>query len=686
MAKVIKTDCGLCVNCCGLDVHVENDRIVKIEGTKEHWLNKGEICPKGEALIDWVYSRNRLKYPMKKVDGRFQRISWDQAMEEIAAKLNALKEKYGSHTLMLWTGSVGVEHIEMSYFMQRFRGAFGSPHFYNAEGICFRTRILSRQITFGRCPAEEPYNSEVVILWGHNSDASYFTEGRMLRERVKNNGMKLIVIDPRRIPLANYGIYLQPRPGTDCAIALAMMNVIIAEDLWDKEFVEKWTIGFDKLIEHVKAYTPEKMEIISGVPASEIRHVARLYATAKGACILEGVGSTNQQINGLQTHRASSILQAITGNIDVPGGWVTSPMLPLTDMRLPVEEQPLGAEEFPVFYQFGKRPAPYGVSSLLTEAIIKEKPYPIKAFINSGGNPAVTFPDTKRFMEAMKNIELNVCIDPYMTETAVLADYVLPACTFLEETGVGGFPYCLTFCTPYVMLRKKCIEPLYESKPVWWIYSAMGRALGYAEHFPWNTDEEVAEFLFSKSVISYQKLVDNPGGCYFGVKEYKAYEKIGFSTESGKVELYSKRLEEFFGFPGIPTHVEPSTSPIANPALAREYPEILITGARQLEYIDAQMRYLPRLRVLRPEAEADIHPVTAKKYDIIQGELIGVETPRGMIKIKANVTKDIKEGVISIPHGWATANVNILLDCTMRDPISGYMEMRGVACRVVKLG
>ncbi|EFK09325.1 molybdopterin oxidoreductase, partial [delta proteobacterium NaphS2] len=511
MAQIIKTDCGLCVNCCGLDVHVEDDRIIKIEGTKEHWLNAGSMCPKGEHLMDWVYSPNRLKYPMKKVNGRFQRISWDQAMDEIAARLNVLKEKYGSHTLMLWTGSVGVEHIEMSYFMQRFRGAFGSPHFYNAEGICFRTRILARQMTFGRCPAEEPRNSNLVILWGNNPDASYFMNGKMIRERVAQ-GMKLVVIDPRRIPLADHGIYLQPRPGTDCAIALAMMNVIITEELWDKEFVDKWTSGFDKLTEHVKAYTPEQVEIISGVPAADIKNVARLYATTDGSCILEGVCSTNQQINGLQTHRANAILQSITGNVDVPGGWVTTPMLPLTDMRLPVEEKPLGAEEFPVFYQFGKRPAPYGSSSLLTEAIIKEKPYPIKAFINAGGNPAVTFPDTKRFMEAMKNIELNVCIDPFMTETGELADYVLPACTFLEETGVGGFPYCLSHCTPYVMLRKKCIEPLHESKAVWWIYNELGRKLGYEEYFPWKTDEEVVEYLFSKSVIPYQKLVDNPEG------------------------------------------------------------------------------------------------------------------------------------------------------------------------------
>jgi formate dehydrogenase (coenzyme F420) alpha subunit len=683
MAQIIKTDCALCVNCCGVDAYVENGRLVKIEGTPEHWLNEGALCPKGERLVEWVYSPDRLKSPMKKVNGRFQTISWDLALDEIAAKLKELKEEYGGHTLALWTGSVGVENIELSAFMQRFRGAYGSPNFFNAEGICFRSRILARQITFGRYPVEEPEKANCIILWGHNPDASYFMTAARIRKMAKK-GLRLITIDPRRIPLAKEGIYIQPRPGTDCAIALAMMHVIIREDLWDKEFVRKWTMGFDRLVEHVQEFTPEKAEIISGVPASEIRNIARIFATSKGACIMEGVGSLQQVTNGLQTCRAFAILETITGNIDVPGGWATTPMLPLADLRLPLDEKPLGAIEYPVFYKFGKRPAPYGSPSLMTDAILREKPYPIKAFFSAGSNPAVTFPDTKRFMEAMRNVDLFVNIDPFMTETSQMADYALPACTFLEETGIGGYPLGLSHGVPYIMMRKKVIERLHESRQIWWIFSELGRKLGYAEYFPWNTDEEVLENFLSNSIISYQKLTDNPGGCYFAEKTYKVYEKKGFSTESGKAEIFSEGLQRF-GFPGLPTYIEPHQSPVVNPELAKKYPEILLSGARQLEYHAAQMRNLSRLRTARPEADAEIHPVTAKKYDIVHGEMIGVETPRGMIKIKADVTQDIMEGVISVPYGWATANVNILLDSTLRDPISGYIELRGIACRVVKL-
>ncbi len=681
--EVIKTDCGLCINCCGINAYVEDGKLVKVEGIPEHWLNKGELCPKGEQLVDLLYSPARLKYPMKKVNGHFLRLSWDDALGEIATKLQELKDNYGAHTLATWTGSVGVEHFEMAAFNQRFRGAFGTPNFFNAEGICFRTRILARQITFGRYPVEEPKNANCIILWGRNPDESYWPLGRIVRERVEA-GAKLITIDPRRIPISKLGIYLQPRPGTDGAIALAMMNVIIEEHLWDKEFVEKYTTGFDRLMEHVKEYTPEKAEAISSVPATEIRRVARIFATTKSACILEGVGHMNQFTNGLQTNRAYSILMSITGNVDVPGGWVTCPQVRLADLRLPIDENPLGYEEFPIFHQFGRRPPPYGSASLLTETMKSGKPYPIKAFISSGSNPAVTFPDTNLFLDGINNLELFVSIDPNMTETGQLADYVLPACTFLEETGIGGFPYGISYCEPYIMMRRKVVEPLYESKPIWLIWSELGRKMGYAEHFPWNTDEEVAEHFFSTSGVTLKDLNDHPEGVYFGKKEYRLFETKDFGTASGKIELYSARMEEL-GFPGLPGHEEPQQSAVSNPEFAKQYPEALLTGNRRVEYIDAQMHDVPALRARVPNAEAEINPITAAKYGIMQGEMIAVETPRGSIKVKASVTEDIKPGIVSVPHGWAEANCNVLLDAKLLDPVSGYITLNSVACRIVNL-
>lgn len=682
--EMIQTDCALCINCCGIDCYVEDGKLVKVEGTPDHWLNKGAICAKAKFLVEGTYSPNRLKYPMKKVNGKFERVSWDQALTEIADKLKELKEKYGARTLATWTGSVGVEHFEMAAFNQRFAKAYGSPNFFNPEGICFRTRILARQITFGRYPVEQPRNAKLIILWGHNPEESYFPIGKDIRERLDKNELDLVVIDVRKIPLAQQALYLQPRPGTDCAIALAMMNTIITEDLYDHEFVEKWCEGFDKLVEHVKKYTPERAEEISGVSAADIRRVARMFANTKEAAILEGVGHLNQYQNGLQTERAFNILIAITGKVDRPGGWVTCPQIRLADLRVPIEEKNLGYEEYPVFHQFNKRTPPYGSASMMTEAMISEKPYPIKAFFSSGSNPALTFPDTNRFLEALKHLDLFVSIDPYMTETSQLADYALPACTFLEETGIGGFPYAISHCVPYIILRKKVIEPLYESKPIWWIWSELGHKIGLGEYFPWKSDEEVAEHMFSTTGVTYQQLVENPAGMYFGEIEYELFNRVGFATESGKVELYCKQMKELGADP-LPEHVEPEQSYVANPELANLYPETLLTGARNQEYIGAQMHDVPGLRSLMGEPYARIHPVTAKKYDIIDGEMMGVETPRGRIKIRAKVTDEMRPGAVSIPHGWAQANVNLLLDSRVRDKVSGYITMRGNACRLVKI-
>ncbi|MDD4170229.1 MAG: molybdopterin-dependent oxidoreductase [Desulfotomaculaceae bacterium] len=683
--EIIKTDCGLCVNDCGIDCYVEDGKLIKIEGTPGHVINNGKLCSKGKYRVETVYSPNRLKHPIKKVDGRFQKISWDQAYEEIASKLLALKEQYGAHTLFSSTGSVGIEHFEFAAFNQRLTKAYGTPNMFNPEGICFRTRILARQIAFGKYTIEEPRNAKLIILWGHNPDESYFVIGDDIRKRIKTGELKLIVIDVRRIPLAKEeSIYLQPRPGTDAAIALAMINVIIEEGIYDHEFVENWTTGFEKLAEHVKQYTPEKAEEISGVPAASIRMIARMFANTKGACILEGIGHMNQYANGLQTERCFGILMAITGNIDRPGGWVTCPQIRLSDLRVPIEEKALGYDEYPLFHQFNKTPPPYGSASMMTEAMITGKPYPVKALITSGGNQAITFPDTKRFLEGIKNLELFVAIDPCMTETTRLADYVLPACTTLEETGIGGFTWCVSYCVPYIMLRKKVIEPLYESKPIWKIWSELGHKMGYGELFPWKTDEEVAKHFLSASSVTYEQLLENPEGMFYGEIEYEIYKEKGFRTESKKVELYSARMEAL-GAEGLPSHVEPQQSAVANPELAKEYPETLLTGARHQEYINAQGHDIPGLEAKLPEAEAWISPVTAKKYDIINGEMVGVETTQAMIKIKAKVTDDIRPGAVSVPHGWAEANCNLLLDSTVRDNVSSYITLNGNACRLVKL-
>ncbi len=681
--QVIKTDCALCVNCCGINAYVSQGRLIKVEGMKEHPVNRGGLCPKGEKLIEYAYAEDRLKYPMKKENGSWKRISWDEALDTIADKLKAIKEEYGPQALALYCGSVGVEHLEAAFFAQRFRGAYGTPNMLSVETGCFRPRILTRQITFSRYITEDVERANCIVLWGHNPVDSRWIVADWVREAVNNRGAKLITIDPRRIELADLGLHLQLRPGTDCALALGMMNVIISEGLQDQEFIDEWTIGFDKLKEHVKAYPPEKVAEITWVPPEDIRKAARIFAAQKGATIVQGTATLDRQVNDVQNSRALALLQAITGNVENPGGWVSNRIIPLSDLRVPIQggELPLGEEEFPLHNMLWGRRAAYAHAMVFPKAVLEEKPYPIKALIVTAGNPALTLPDSKTYRKALEKLDLLVTIDIFMSETAALSHIVLPACSFLEQTGIGGYPIGLMHGISYIMKRKQVIPPTGESKPDWLIWSELGRRMGYGEYFPWQTDEEMVDHLLIPSKLSLAKLEEHPAGLLYAPKADYLYKTMGFKTPSGKVEIYSETLKEA-GFDPLPHHVEPTRSPVSTPEIAEEYPLIMITGVRIREYIHTQLRNIPAVRAMAPEPVAELHPADAAKYGIVDGQHMIVETKEGSLRLLARVSPDIVERVISVPHGWAEANVNELVHTGLLDPILGCPEDKGLMCRV----
>lgn len=314
--REVLTDCTLCYHSCGCKVTVEGGKAVKVEGLESHPLNKGKLCPRGEAMLENIYNPDRLRYPMKRTKSGWERISWDQALTEIAEKLTTLKDEFGPSVLGVFSGSIGVENPEMAGLTQRFRAAFGSPNFFSVESLCYRMRIRTRQITFGKYPTEE-LDSNLYILWGHNPDESDFP----LLLALKNNlekGAKLVVIDPKRIPLADRAdMYLKITPGTDGAMALAMINVIINEHLYDREFIESYTYGFDRLVPHIQAYTPEWAEGITWIPADDIRRLARLFATTKGAGIYQGTATQDQTANGTQNSRVFAInITSVEGQME----------------------------------------------------------------------------------------------------------------------------------------------------------------------------------------------------------------------------------------------------------------------------------------------------------------------------------------------------------------------------------
>jgi anaerobic selenocysteine-containing dehydrogenase len=657
---------------------VEDEKAVKIEGLESHPLNKGELCPRGEAALENIYSPERLKYPMKKVNGTFERISWDQALDEIAAKLNRLKEEFGPQVLGVFSGSIGVENLEMAGLVQRFKAAFGSPNFFSVESVCYRMRIRTRQITFGKYPTEE-LDSNLYILWGHNPEESDFPLNLALKENMKK-GAKLVVVDPKRIPLADKAdMYLRIRPGTDGAMALAMIHVIINEKLYDEEFVEKYTLGFDKLVPHVQRFTPEWAQEITWVPAEDIRKLARLFATTKGASIYQGTCTQDQTANGTQNSRAFAVLQTITGNINTPGGWVISPRLPLGNAGMKVEREPLGADTYPLFFEVWGRKSPYGVVTMVPESI----PDKLKAFLVVGGNPLITMPDTNAFTEAFRKLDLLVVHDLFMTQTGQEADYVLPACSHLEKWGVA-YTYNVCHCLPYLMLRKKCIEPLHESWSEWKLLTELSKRLGMGDLFPWKSEEEFVAFELGPSGLSFDYLLnEKPEGDYYQEKTYGIPDDL-FRTPSHKIEIYSDALEKVGANP-LPDYQEPHRSPLSlDVDTLKKYPLILSTGNRNYYYTHSQHRNIQKLREKVPEPFVEMGTETARKHGLQEGDKVTVATNRGQVTMKLRVNERVAEGVVLVPHGWGgESNVNLLTDTQCRESIMGYPEMKSLMCNVM---
>jgi len=668
-----------------MNVYLEQGKIVKVEGMPEHPLNKGILCPKGEAAVEYFYSPDRLKYPMKRVNGDWKRISWDEALDTIVNKLNQVKENDGAKAFAIAIGmSILLSGSSTVGLIRRFCYAFGSPNCFSVESMCYRCRIISYMLTYGRFRVADPENSSCVLLWASNPTNSNPMLAKSIL-RAKDRGAKLIVVDPRRTPLAKEAdLHIRPRPGSDCALLMSMMNVIISEELYDEDFVRNWTFGFDKLAEHVKAYPPEEVENLTWVQARAIREIARIYATTKPSCIIQGTNALDQHATGLQNGRAVAILQALTGNIDVAGGFIRGPRLRENPIEMPVkmEEKALGQDEYPVFFGIFGHEFGEGQTMVLLDSLLTGKPYQIKAMFITGSNPLLTWPNSKKVEQALKKLDFLVVMDQFMSETAKLAHIVLPAATFLERPELSDY-YSL-WGIPYVMLRKKVIE-YEECWPDLKFWFELARRMGYEEVFPWKSLEEAIDYVLEPSGLTVKYLTEErPEGLQYTSVAYRDYEREGFRTPSGKVEFYSETLASQ-GYDPMPTFRESPESPFSSPELFKEYPLVLTTGARHMEFCHSQQRNVPSLRQRTPGPLAEINPETAAKYDVSEGDRVAVETKRGKIELNTRVTDDIVPGVLCIPHGWAEANVNHLTDDRPAEPTIGYPALKSLLCRISKV-
>jgi anaerobic selenocysteine-containing dehydrogenase len=686
--QVVETVCGMCGgDNCGIDVHVADGRVVAIKGMPEHPTNRGKLCPQAPAAVELANDPTRLQYPLKRTDAGWQRITWDEALDTIAGKLHALKAAEGPQALAVYQGRALLQLLKAGW-PQRFLNLYGSPNLVRNDHMCAYPVAISERLTFGATTVYGPdaENVRCLLLWGSNPAASHipFIWQDVLDAR--RRGCKLIVVDPRRTAAAAAAdIHVSLRPGTDPALALGLLNVILAERLYDADFVANWTTGFDLLAERVARYTPEAVAEITGVAAETIRAVARLYATTRPA-YLDAGNALEHHSNAIQTLRAVMILRAISGNLDAPGGNVLLDRPPLADLTLrerrPAGVKPLGADRYPIFLEY----AGFVPGDALLDAILDEQPYGVKALIAGGGNPALTWPNTQRVSAALRKLDFLVVMDLHLTATAQLADLVLPAAYSLEKPQlvVRAGPYGADRPQWHALLAPAAL-PAGERWPDWRFWAELGRRLGYGAFYPWADEVAAADALLAPYGVTVADLQAHPSGLPIGTAHScGGYRAHGFATPTGKVELYSTALAAA-GFDPLPAYTEPAESPISAPALAAAFPLVLTAGRRSSAYTHSQHRQLPPLRRLDPEPRAEIHPATAQTYGVADGDCVEVASPRGAIRLKAAVTPDIHPGIVSLLHGWEEANANLLTDDRVCDPVLACPPLRAGLCRIRKI-
>jgi len=703
--KVIRTVCKDCHVACGVLVHVKDGKIAKVEGDPEHPLNQGIMCPKGLAIKQLVYHPDRIIYPMKRAgergEGKWQRISWDEALDTIATKLKEIIDKYGPYAIL---GSVGGKPSKNMRAWYVVINSLGSPNVgWTDAPYCFGPFPIAAVYTYGAFISWEMgsdvKNTNCVVIWGGHPASSHPTWARMFMQ-AKARGAKTIVVDPRFTSMASKAdLWLQLRPGTDAALALGILNVIINEELYDKEFVDKWCIGFEELKERVQEYPPEKVAEITWIAKDDIIKAARWYGKIKPAC-LYGRAAPEMLSNSVQSLRALACLRAITGNIDVKGGNVFDCFPPgfighvylwFPEQRMPleVEEARIGAKEYPLLAG-PKSPLGTPHTPGVIDTIFTDKPYPIKAWFISN-DVQLCIPGSRKVYEALKRVEFLVVAEFFKTSTAEMADILLPAATWIESDDIESCYTNLIAC------RQRAIEPVGECwdemKMMFEILKRMG--VKYRS-FPVETMEETYDIRLKGLGMTFEDLkkkhiIEIP-------MEYKKYEKTGFRTPTGKVELYSQTFKDF-GYDPLPHYVEPAYSPISTPELAKDYPIILISGSRKVGYMHSMGRGIPWLRELAPEPEIEIHPDTASELGIKQGDWVWIEVaggPGGRVKNKAKLTRGIHPKVVQCAshwwfpekpgpdHGQWEVNINALVPMEGRDPIAGTPPLTGLLCKIYK--
>ena len=695
---VFKSVCRICHGGCGALLSVRDGKLTKVRPDPDSPFNQGQMCVKGLATPEMMYHPSRLRTPLRRIGERgsnqWEEITWDRALSDIASKLDRIRSESGPESIALGQGT-GRHHF---MHVIRFANSLGTPNWYE-PGLanCLLPRITVSHLTYGGFVVADYYGKvtpKTILFWGHNPVVSG-ADGELSFpvKRALKDGSFGIAVDPRRSETAKLcKMWLPIRPGTDAALALAMVHVIIREGIYDKDFVEKWTVGFNRLRDHVAHYTPAWAEAVSRIPAGEIVAAARRYALEKPSVLEWGVAIEHTP-NSLQTARAIALLRGLTGNIDIPGGDILGMNIvrpyPVMRDQLPkgMIKKRIGSDQFNLLGGFRALIPSAHIPGLL-KAMRTGDPYRIRALLIFGGNPMVTVANSREVYRSLLNLDLLVATDMFMTPTAALADYVLPAAFWPEINQIIELP----FVAENAVLAQQKVVQTGLCRQDEEIMIDLARRLNLSGSH--ETLEEILDYKLEPLDLTFEGLKDKY--MVFPPHEYRKFGEKGFRTSSKKVELYCRALERL-GYDPMPTFKEPPESPVSQPGLSGKFPYVLTTGSRRREYFHSEHRQIKTLRKRRPDPTAEIHPATAGPHGIVNGDWIYVSSPRGRIKMKAVVTEDIQKDVINIDHGWWfpemegpdfgvwESNANLLTsNAPPYDPAFGSYQLRGLLCKIEK--
>ena len=689
MERIEKASCGrMDHGGCGLLVHVEEGRVIKIKGDPDSFT-RGYVCAKGLAHGERLYHPDRLKYPQKRIgekgQNQWKRISWNEAFETITEKLATCKNRSEPEKALFLQGTPrGLENM----LLYRFAHSFGSPNVAATGTVCFAPRLGASILTNGFYPhpdLEQP--PELILVWGSNHLAT--NADGVLAPQVGltlEKGSRYVLIDPRKSNLASRSeIHLQVKPGTDLLLALGMIKVIIEEDLYDREFVEAWTVGFQALRTHIKSISLVDIEKETWISQEDIRKAGRLYAGAGSACILWG-NAIDHTINNVQTARALLILMALSGNLDRPGGNIKAPTpktvrpteFMLTDKYRQISHKMIGAD-YKLSSMLGFTPY-----HLAIKAMLHEDPYEIDFVYVQGTNPLMAYPNAEETFNGLRKANFLVVAELFMTPTAQLADMVFPVATHFEfdDLGYYGQPW------GKILARPKIVEPPGECLSDVRILNELAMRLGLEDPF-WKDEESCINYLLGPSGLRFQAL--KKMGIFAERKTYEEFKKKGFRTPSGKVELYSSWMEKN-GYPPLPVF-----SPLDVDS-EKEY-DMVFTSAKINVFFHSMNRNLPSLRKRNPEPTANLHPDTAKGIGVREGEWIWVENKQGRAQFKVKLNSGINPSVVFGEHAWwfpekdgaelydwKGSNINMLTkNDPPYEPSLGSVNLRGISCHIYKV-